>query len=320
MSEAIAEPIYEGMMLPTGLSLPVVQIEEYPDIPADVINETTPQETPEIKATPKPEAVIIPVLKSVMSAAQYHEITKTLAALVLEARMHISVLGLKVLAVDTANVAMVLYDQYAGSFDSFESTTKIDLGVDIAKWMNFGKQVKKGSLVVFEVFERQDPPTPDQVTNEKPGTISHHYTLSSGGSIMSLKGLDCNTIRKDPNPPTISLPTEMLITAGTFIDAIKTCKTVSDKIEFSYDGKDQLTAIAQGDTDKMVKQILFDQSIGPAFNSLFSLDYLNDIAKSIQNKKEVLEIGFNTDHPIKIKMVNSEREIVFLLAPRIQAD
>ena len=320
MSEAIAEPIYEGMVLPTGLSLPVVQIEEYPDIPASEIN-SEPQETPEIKATPAPAAIITPVLKSVMSAAQYHEITKTLAALVPEVRMHISVLGLKVLAVDTANVAMVLYDQYAGSFDSFESTTKIDLGVDIAKWMNFGKQVSKKSLVVFEVFERQDPPTPDQVKNEKkPGTISHHYTLSSGGSIMSLKGLDCNTIRKDPHPPTISLPTEMLITASTFIEAIKTCKTISDKINFVYDGKDQLTAIAQGDTDKMVKQILFDQSIGPAFNSLFSLDYLNDIAKSIQNKKEVLEVSFNTDHPIKIKMVNSEREIVFLLAPRIQAD
>ena len=255
-----------------------------------------------------------------MSAAQYHEITKTLAALVPEVRMHISVLGLKVLAVDTANVAMILYDQYASSFETFENAKQMDLGVDIAKWMNFGKQVKKGSLVVFEVFERQDPPTPDQVKNDKPGTISHHYTLSSGGSIMSLKGLDCNTIRKDPHPPTISLPTEMLITAGTFIDAIKTCKTVSDKIEFSYDGKDQLTAIAQGDTDKMVKQILFDQSIGPAFNSLFSLDYLSDIAKSIQNKKEVLEVSFNTDHPIRIKMVSSEREIVFLLAPRIASD
>jgi proliferating cell nuclear antigen len=314
MSEAQTEPIYEGMMLPAGLSLPTVHIDEYPDIPEEAINETPA--APEIKATLTPEATITQVLKCVMTASQYHEISKSLASLVPECRMHISVLGLKVLAVDNANVAMVLYDQYANSFETFETATQKDIGIDIKKWLTFGKNVQKKSFVCFDVMERQEPPTKEG----KPGAISHRYTLSSGGTVQTFTGLDTNTIRRDPNPPTITLNTSFLIHAGTFIEAIKTCKTVSDKIEFSYDGKDNLTAIAQGDTDKMVKQILFNQSIGPAFNSLFSLDYLVDIAKAIQNKKEVLEVSFNTDRPIRIKLVNSEREIVFLLAPRIQAD
>jgi len=59
---------------------------------------------------------------------------------------------------------------------------------------------------------------------------------------------------------------------------------------------------------------------GPGANSLFSLDYLGDIVKSIQDKKEVMEISYKTDHILKMTMSNENREITFLLAPRIETD
>ncbi len=53
----------------------------------------------------------------------------------------------------------------------------------------------------------------------------------------SITLLDANTIRKDPNPPTIELPGIAVIAGDTLNNAIKAAAVVSDKIALGIDPK-----------------------------------------------------------------------------------
>ena len=128
------------------------------------------------------------MLKATIDADIFKEFIDAISALVPECRLHTTENGISTRAVDTANVAMVGLELRKEAFDSFKATTG-QMGIDLSKMKNIFTMAAKGDLISLEL--------PDNAQKMSVSVHGYHYSITL---------LDTNTIRKDPNPPTISLP------------------------------------------------------------------------------------------------------------------
>jgi proliferating cell nuclear antigen len=232
------------------------------------------------------------MLKATIDADIFREFIDAISALVPECRLHTTETGISTRAVDTANVAMVGLELKKEAFDSYTATTG-QMGIDLSKMKNIFNMAAKGDLISLEL--------PDNAQKMSVSVHGYHYSITL---------LDTNTIRKDPNPPTISLPGKIVI---------------SDKIALGINPKDQVFyLVAEGDTDHIRREFGKDEvkSLTPVeARSLFSLDYLKDMGKVMSKAAEV-EIFLGIDHPVRFSfdIAGGNGHVEYLLAPRIEAD
>jgi proliferating cell nuclear antigen len=247
------------------------------------------------------------MLKATIDADMFREAIEAISALIPECRLHTDESGLSTRAVDTANVAMISLTLKKEAFDSYKAT-KSQLGIDLMKMKNIFGMAGKGDLISIEMA--------DNAQKMSVSVHGYHYSITL---------LDTNTIRKDPNPPTISLPGKIVIKGEDLNNAMKAAAVISDKIALGINPKDQtFYLVAEGDTDNIRREFSKDElvSLTPAeARSLFSLDYLKDMGKVMSRAAEV-EIFLGIDHPVRFSfdISGGNGHVEYLLAPRIEAD
>ena len=105
------------------------------------------------------------------------------------------------------------------------------------------------------------------------------------------------------------------------VEVIKAMAVIGDKARFTV-GKDGLELAAEGDTDKLRKTLeKKDGSTHPEqpVSSLFSLDYMKDIARAMKGAGAV-SVHLGQDHPIRFDFEIEGIEASYLVAPRIEQD
>jgi proliferating cell nuclear antigen len=247
------------------------------------------------------------MLKATIDADILKESIDAISALVTECRLHTDENGFSTRVVDTANVAMVYLTLKKEAFQSY-SSTKNELGLDIAKMKNIFGMMGKTDVITLELPEE-----------------GHKLKVSFEGYRYSITLLDPNTIRKDPNPPNIDLPGRVVLSGNDLNNSIKAAAVVSDKIALGIDPSTQIFYMAaEGDTDHIRRE--FGKSEVNFLNdvearSLFSLDYLKDMGKVMSRAAEV-EVTLGIDHPAKFSfyIAGGNGFVEYLLAPRIEAD
>jgi proliferating cell nuclear antigen len=247
------------------------------------------------------------MLKATIDAEIFKEAIESISALVPECRLHTTEAGISTRAVDTANVAMVSLELKKEAFDSYKAT-KSQLGIDLSKMKNIFNMAGKGDLISLELA--------DNAQKMSVSVHGYHYSITL---------LDTNTIRKDPNPPSINLPGKIIISGEDFNNAMKAAAVISDKIALGINPKDKtFYLIAEGDTDHIRREFGKDElkALTPSeARSLFSLDYLKDMGK-VMGKSAEVEIFLGIDHPVRFSfdIAGGNGHVEYLLAPRIEAD
>ncbi|MCX6694552.1 MAG: DNA polymerase sliding clamp [Methanomicrobiales archaeon] len=247
------------------------------------------------------------MLKATINADILKESIEAISALVTECRIHLSEDGISTRVVDTANVAMISLTLNKTAFQSFASTIS-ELGIDIAKLKNIFGMIAKDDMMSLELPEGQNK-----------------LLIAFQGYRYSLALLDTNTIRKDPNTPTIELPGRVVIAGTDLNNAIKAATMVSDKILIGIDPSKPLFFMnAEGDSDHLRREFGSHEvkSInGVEAHSLFSLDYLKDMGKVMSRAADV-DVALGIDHPVKFSfdIAGGMGHVEYLLAPRIEAE
>ncbi|MDD1674962.1 MAG: DNA polymerase sliding clamp [Methanomicrobiales archaeon] len=247
------------------------------------------------------------MFKSTIDADIFRESIDAISALVTECRLHVEPSMIRTRAVDTANVAMVSLELQKDAFETYSSSGH-ELGIDIAKMKNILGMMGKGDALSMTLDD-----------------AGHKLELSFRSYRYSITLLDVNTIRKDPNPPTIDLPGKVVLSGDALNSAIKAAAVVSDKIALGIDPASPIFYMsAEGDTDHIRLELGQDdvKFIKPVqARSLFSLDYLKDMGK-VMGRAEEVEIYLGMDHPVRFSfpIASGKGRVEYLLAPRIEAD
>jgi proliferating cell nuclear antigen len=245
------------------------------------------------------------MFKATINAELLKDAIASLAVIVDEVRFRIKPEGISVKAVDPANVAMVTFELGSSAFDEY-SADECEIGIDLNKITDLMGITDKGDTVRIELEDE-----------------NHKLLIDVGGLSYTLSLLDPSTIRAEPRVPQLDLPAKVVMNGTDLRHAVKAAEKISDHMLMGVSG-DTFYMEAKGDTDQvrleMGRDQLIDLKSGEA-SSLFSLDYLINIAKPT-NKVNEVSLSLGRDFPVIIdfEIANGAGRISYLLAPRIESD
>jgi proliferating cell nuclear antigen len=244
------------------------------------------------------------MFKAVINAESLRDAVESVSSLVDEVKFSISEKGLELKAVDPANVAMVSLKIGAEAFEYFKATDG-EIGVDLVRLSDVLSMADKGETVQLELDEE-----------------SHKLKIGVGSLSYTLSLIDPTAIRKEPRIPELDLPAHVTLPGSELRRAVKAAEKVSDHVILGV-SDEGFYMEAKGDIDSLKLKIPSTELLGMKpgeARSLFSLDYLEDMSKSIGKSGEVrLELGI--DYPLRIAFrLGQSVEVSYLLAPRIEQE
>ncbi|BAI62389.1 DNA polymerase sliding clamp [Methanocella paludicola SANAE] len=246
------------------------------------------------------------MFKAVINAEVLKDAIEAVSTLVDEAKFHITKDGISARAVDPANVAMVSFDLKAGAFESYNATDG-EIGVDLTRMNDILGMTSKDDKIELNLNEE-----------------TRKLEIRTGGLAYTLSLLDPTSIRKEPKVPKLELPAKIVLNGAELKRAVKAAEKVSDHMALGVVDK-TFYVEAEGDLDKVrldipESSLISIQSTGNV-RSLFSLDYLNDLAKSL-GKAEKVSIDLGTDYPVNFtfNIAGGNGTVTYLLAPRIESE
>ena len=246
------------------------------------------------------------MFKAAINAEVFKDAIEAVSTLVDEAKFRLNKDGMTARAVDPANVAMVAFDLNAKAFDLFEATES-EIGIDLVRFMDILGMASKDDRLELNLNEE-----------------TRKLEIRTGGLAYTLSLLDPSSIRKEPKMPNLELPAKIVLNGTELRRAVKAAEKVSDHMALGVQDK-TFYVEAEGDLDKVRLDIpessLISIQASSNVRSLFSLDYLNDLAKSL-GKAEKVNIDLGTDYPVKFtfNIAGGNGTVTYLLAPRIESE
>jgi proliferating cell nuclear antigen len=249
-------------------------------------------------------------LSATIEASELANFLNNTSVLVEECKIRTSPSGLRIRAVDPANVSMVDTTLDASAFESYDTTAGV-LGVYLDRLEEVVNLANSGDVISLDY-------NPD----------TRKVELSTNGIDYTLALLDPDSIRQEPELPALDLACELEVEAGPVARGVKAATMVSEHIEFRAvpePGNDHLVIAADGDTDDVNLTVgqeeLLSSSFGQEAGSLFSLDYMEDIKKALPKSGELrLELGHEFPLKIHFSGCDGAMQTEFMLAPRISSD
>jgi len=274
-------------------------IDQAPDdegVPTPAEHEETDEPTP----TGPPET-----FRAAIQSEPLKNILRALRATVDEARVKTDESGIRVRAVDPANVAMDDLDLSANAFESYDATPGV-IGVDLDRLWDPVSLANKGDLVQLHL-----------------DTESRKLGVAVTGLEFQMACLDPATIRSEPTLPELELPASVTVDRDTLRQGVKAADLVADHVGFRMDPDGEIFQIdAEGDTDSVDFRSDADDweavTLADA-SSLFSLDYMKRIVRTIPAGTAVT-IDFGTEFPaiLSYDVGDGDGSMTRMLAPRIE--
>ncbi len=246
------------------------------------------------------------MFKAAINAEVFKDAIEAVSTLVDEAKFRINREGMTARAVDPANVAMVSFELGAKAFEAYEASEG-EIGIDLVPFMDILGMAAKDDRLELNLNEE-----------------TRKLEIRTGELAYTLSLLDPSSIRKEPKVPSLELPAKIALNGTELRRAVKAAEKVSDHMALGVSDK-TFYVEAEGDLDKVRLEVpeskLISLKSSGNVRSLFSLDYLNDIVKSL-GKAEQVTIDLGTDYPVKFtfSIAGGNGTVVYLLAPRIESE
>jgi len=232
----------------------------------------------------------------------FSEIINILSELVLEVRLKIDQEGLKIMAVDPANVAMILFNLPSTAFSQLEVETPEVLGISLDGLKAVLRRVKSGSVLTIT---KQENELKLQIQDK----IKREFNLA----LIEVEG-------EEKEVPNLSFTSKVEMTSLDFAEAIEDCGVVADSCSFSST-PDKFQIKAKGSLNSFSSEFSSDEINLEAeeATSKYSLEYLQKMVKATKLTDKI-NINFAPDYPLRLDFNTPLLQLSFILAPRVETD
>ena len=224
-----------------------------------------------------------------------------ISELVTEVKIKLLEEGMSIIAVDPANVAMVIFKLPRTSFSEYEAGNEI-WGVNLEDLKSVLKRTSTSSSIVIE-----------QEENRLSLSI---FDKVKRNFILALTNIDA----EDKNEPALNFNCEVEIDSETFAQSIEDCSVVGDSCALIA-GENFFIVEASGSLNSFRAEITNNESnkIKGIGKAKYSLEYM---IKFIKAKKmaDTVRIRFSDDYPLRLDFAGEKMGIGFILAPRVEND
>jgi proliferating cell nuclear antigen len=248
-------------------------------------------------------------MKLVLAEPRYFkESISIISELVSEAKFKVGPDGLELIAMDPANVAMVIFKLLSSSFTKYEVPKPEELAINLHSLKQILRRAKADDVLSLETTD----------DNKLKVQLKSNTTRS-----FSLPTLDIED--KEQKVPQLTFPITVQMAAGMLTEAIEDVNVVAESVTFLGE-KEKLSVKAEGDLSKAFIEIKSDEHTSIKTESTdklkakYSLEYLKKMVSG-EKLHDRVTLSFNTDYPLKLDYKVTDRLLLsFILAPRVDND
>ncbi len=229
-----------------------------------------------------------------------------------EGTFNITSNGLSLIAMDPANIAMVLYDLLASAFVNYECTSDSKITLNIPYFVSILKRAGNGDSVELKLVDGTN-----SLIVKMTGDSTRTFTLP----LLEMYG-------KTVTPPgelEEGFKAEVEVESATMREGVKDSLMVSDCVLLSCDNN-AFVMKALSDTNEVNLQLskespsLIKMNSSEPVKSKYSLEYLDKMMK-VSKVAKTVTAHFANDFPLKLDYSTMDKlKISFILAPRIDVD
>lgn len=230
-----------------------------------------------------------------------------ISELVNEASFKITKDSIELVAMDPANVAMVIFKLLSSCFTEYDVPQDIDLAINLNNLKQILRRANANDMVTLEL---------DNANNKLKIKFTGNSTRTFSIPIIELE-------EKEQKIPDLNFSAHIIAPASVINDAIDDADIVAESVTFSSEPQKVLIEAA-GDLSKA--RIEMSESEHIKVNSIekvkskYSIEYLKKMMGG-SKLSETVNLYFSKDYPLKIEYKAIDRVMLsFILAPRVEND
>lgn len=232
----------------------------------------------------------------------FSDIISILSELVMEVKIKVNKEGMSIIAVDPANVAMVIFSLPVSAFSQLEVEEE-EIGVSLESLKAVLRRCGTSSNLVLSTEE-------NLLKLEIIDKIKREFTLT----MIDLEG-------KEKPVPDLEFNTKIEMNGADFTDAVEDCSIVADSCNFEASA-DKFEISAKGSLNSAKLAYSSDEihiQSPNASKSKYSLEYLQKMVKATKITDKAI-MNFSNDYPLKLEFNTPMMSLAFILAPRIETE
>jgi len=230
-----------------------------------------------------------------------------ISELVNEARFKVTQNGIELIAMDPANVAMVIFKLLSSAFAEYKLKEEVSIGINLLNLKQILRRAKPTDVMTLEIED---------------GRLNIQF---KGNSTRSFSLPIIESDEKEQKVPELVFPVQIKTTSTILNEAIEDVDVVADSVAFIAE-PGVFVIKAEGDLSKAKIEIKPDEvtkmtmDASETIKSKYSIEYLKRMINGSKLSEEV-SISFNKDYPLKLDYkVIDKLSLSFILAPRVEND
>jgi proliferating cell nuclear antigen len=232
----------------------------------------------------------------------FSDIIGIISELVNEVKIKVTKEGMSIIAIDPANVAMIIFKLPANAFSQLEVEDE-SLGLNLESFKAVLRRASFSSSLILKTEE-------NVLKIEILDKVKREFNLT-------LIDLD----KKDKPVPALEFATKVEINAVEFAEAIEDCSIVADSCSFEAN-ENGFSISAKGSLNSAKLSYSTDEvyiETGSFSKSKYSLEYLQKMMKATKITDKAI-LNFSNDYPLKLEYKTPIIELAFILAPRVETE
>ena len=230
-----------------------------------------------------------------------------ISELVNEASFKITANSIELIAMDPANVAMVLFKLLSSAFVEYQVNKDVDLAINLNNLKQILRRAKSSDTLVLEMEE-------DKLKITLQGSSTRTFFLP----IIDME-------EREQRVPELSFPVTVKTKTDILTDAIEDVAVVAESVSFIVEPK-KMSIMAEGDLSKVKIEVpsgdntIIVSDTQDKVRSKYSIEYLKKMMTASKLTNNVT-IQFNKDYPLKLEYKAVDKIFLsFILAPRVEND
>jgi len=232
----------------------------------------------------------------------FSDIIGIISELVSEVKIRVNKDGMSIVAIDPANVAMVLFNLPATAFSQLEVEDE-SLGINLESFKAVLRRASFSSSLLLKTEE-------NNLKIEIIDRVKREFSLA----LIDLE-------KKDKPVPSLEFSGKVEINSIDFLEAIEDCSIVSDSCTFEAN-ENGFSIYAKGSLNSAKLNFSSDEArieAGTLSKSKYSLEYLQKMVKATKIADKSI-INFSNDYPLRLDFVTPNLSLGFILAPRVESE
>ena len=232
-----------------------------------------------------------------------------ISELVSEGRFKITKDYIELVAMDPANVAMVIFKLLSSSFVEYNVEKEASVAINLSNLKQVLKRAKSSDVLSLEL---------DEEKNKLIITLKGNSTRTFSLPIIELE-------EKEQKIPQLQFPVTVTTSSDILSEAIEDVDIIAESVNFICDSK-AFTIEGEGDLSKANIEMKESDEVKIEVEAIdkakakYSIEYLKKMI-SASKISETAKIQFNKDYPLKMEFIDVDKVMLsFILAPRVDND